>query len=71
MSGVSLPVNRTHGRALIVASAATQAQPIAVLQRLGFECAPVAGSSTLHVGPLTLLRERAVERPPQQDDQPR
>ena len=42
MSGVSLPVNRTHGRALIVASAATQAQPIAVLQRLGFECAPVA-----------------------------
>lgn len=41
MTGVSLPVNRPVGRALVVGSAGSRAQPMEVLQRLyGFECVP-------------------------------
>ncbi len=39
MSAVSMPVTRPIGRALIVASATSRAQPAAVLQRLGYSCA--------------------------------
>jgi hypothetical protein len=39
MSGVSLPVNRPAGRALIVGTASSRTQPLAVLQGLGFTCA--------------------------------
>jgi len=39
MSGVSLPVQRPAGRALIVGAAASRTQPLAILQRLGFTCA--------------------------------
>ena len=38
MSGVSLPVTRPTGRALIVGSAAGRAQPVSVMQGLGFGC---------------------------------
>jgi DNA-binding NtrC family response regulator len=38
MSAVSLPVTRPIGRALIVASSSSRAQPAAVLQRLGYTC---------------------------------
>lgn len=39
MSGVSFPVNRPAGRALIVATASSRSQPLGLLQRLGFTCA--------------------------------
>lgn len=39
MSGVSLPVTRPVGRALLVASAASRTQSLAILQELGFGCA--------------------------------
>ncbi|HEV2295295.1 MAG TPA: hypothetical protein VGR35_15695 [Tepidisphaeraceae bacterium] len=39
MSGVSFPVNRPAGRALIVGTASSRSQPLGVLQRLGFTCA--------------------------------
>jgi hypothetical protein len=40
MSGVSLPVNRPMGRALVVGSAANRGQPVEILQRLySFDCA--------------------------------
>jgi hypothetical protein len=39
MSGVSFPVNRPAGRALIVGAASSRTQPLAILQRLGFTCA--------------------------------
>ena len=39
MSGVSFPVNRPAGRALIVGTASSRTQPLGVLQRLGFTCA--------------------------------
>ena len=38
MSAVSLPVTRPIGRALIVASVTSRAQPAGVLQRLGYTC---------------------------------
>jgi hypothetical protein len=41
MSGISLPVTRPSGRALIVGSDACRAQPLTVLQRLGYQCAEV------------------------------
>lgn len=41
MSGVSLPVTRPVGRALIVGNPACRSQPATVLQRLGFQCAEV------------------------------
>lgn len=41
MSAVSLPVTRPVGRALIVASSSSRAQPAAVLQQMGFTCAEV------------------------------
>lgn len=41
MSGVSLPVTRPVGRALIVGSPACRSQPSLILQRLGFQCAEV------------------------------
>jgi hypothetical protein len=39
MSGVSLPVTRPAGRALIVGSRSSRSQPLSVLQGLGFTCA--------------------------------
>lgn len=39
MSGVSLPVTRPIGRALVVANPSSRSQPLAVLQRLGYSCA--------------------------------
>jgi hypothetical protein len=38
MSAVSLPVTRPIGRALIVGSASSRAEPATVLQRLGYTC---------------------------------
>lgn len=39
MSGVSLPVTRPAGRAMIIGSAACRSAPLESLQRLGFACA--------------------------------
>src|SRR4051794_21996131 len=39
MSGVSLPVTRPSGRAVVVAAPAFRAGPVEVLGRLGFSCA--------------------------------
>ena len=39
MSGVSLPVTRPIGRALVVANPSSRSQPLNVLQRLGYSCA--------------------------------
>ena len=39
MSGVSLPVTRPSGRALIVGNAPGRAEPLATLQRMGYGCA--------------------------------
>src|SRR5436190_657731 len=39
MSGVSLKIERSGGRVLIVGSPACRAQPLGVLQRLGYTCA--------------------------------
>jgi hypothetical protein len=39
MSGVSFPVSRPVGRALIVGTPAQRSQPLAAMQQLGFECA--------------------------------
>lgn len=39
MSAVSLPVTRPIGRALVVANSSSRAQPLDVLERLGFSCA--------------------------------
>jgi hypothetical protein len=39
MSGVSLPVTRPSGRALVVANPAGRAQPTHAMASLGFECA--------------------------------
>ena len=39
MSGVSLPVTRPAGRALVVGSPSSRAQPLGVLHGLGFTCA--------------------------------
>jgi hypothetical protein len=39
MSGVSLPVSRPVGRALIVGSPTNRTLPLSTLQRLGFTCA--------------------------------
>ncbi|GEM_PF-700726 len=41
MSGVSVPVTRPTGRALIVGQVACRAAPAATLQRLGFACSEV------------------------------
>jgi hypothetical protein len=41
MSGVSLPVTRPSGRALIVGNASSRAEPLGTLQRMGFGCAEV------------------------------
>jgi hypothetical protein len=38
MSGVSLPVTRPTGRAIIVGQSACRAAPLAILQRMGFSC---------------------------------
>ena len=38
MSGVSLPVTRPSGRALIVGNAPSRAEPLATLQRMGYGC---------------------------------
>lgn len=38
MSGVSLPVNRPMGRALVVASPSSRRQLVAILAKLGFDC---------------------------------
>lgn len=39
MSGVSLPVTRPSGRALIVGNSSSRAEPLGTLQRMGFGCA--------------------------------
>ena len=39
MSGVSLPVTRPSGRALVVASPGGRAEPLATMQRMGYGCA--------------------------------
>jgi hypothetical protein len=39
MSGVSFPVTRPSGRALVVGSESSRPQAVALLQRLGFHCA--------------------------------
>ena len=39
MSGVSLPVTRPSGRALVVGNAASRAEPLGTLQRMGYGCA--------------------------------
>jgi len=41
MSGVSLPVTRPSGRALLVSNPATRAQTVETLEKLGFTCGPV------------------------------
>lgn len=41
MSGLSLPVTRPGGRALIVGAAASRMQSLGILQRLGFPCAEI------------------------------
>jgi len=41
MSGVSLPVTRPSGRALVVANPAARAQPTQAMASLGFDCAQV------------------------------
>jgi hypothetical protein len=41
MSGVSMPVTRPTGRALIIGAPACRAAPLNTLQRLGFTCAEV------------------------------
>jgi hypothetical protein len=38
MSGVSLPVTRPSGPALVVANPSSRPQPMAILQRLGYSC---------------------------------
>jgi len=39
MSGVSLPVTRPAGRALVVGTPSTRTEPLSILQRLGLTCA--------------------------------
>ena len=39
MSGVSLPVTRPSGRALVVGSPTARAEPVGTLQRIGYGCA--------------------------------
>src|SRR4051812_18771655 len=56
MSGVSLPVTRPIGRALLVANPSSRAQPLTALQRLGYSCAeadePYTGMLELCRNPL-------------------
>lgn len=56
MSGVSMPVNRPIGRALIVGSPSTRALALSTLQRHGYTCAeaddPYAGMGELCRRPL-------------------
>src|ERR1700683_4281579 len=41
MPGVSLPVSRPLGRALVVGGPPTRAQPVATLRSLGYDCGEV------------------------------
>jgi hypothetical protein len=41
MTGVSMPVTRPTGRALIIGSPACRSEPLNTLQRLGFTCAEI------------------------------
>ena len=41
MTGVSMPVTRPTGRALIIGSPACRSSPLGTLQRLGFTCAEI------------------------------
>lgn len=56
MSGVSMPVNRPIGRALIVGSTSTRALALSTLQRHGYTCAeaddPYAGMAEICRRPL-------------------
>ena len=56
MSGVSLPVTRPTGRALVVANPVGRAQPVEAMAALGFECVeadePYAAMSELARRPL-------------------
>jgi hypothetical protein len=56
MAGVSYPVTRPIGRALVVGSASTRAQPLSAMQALGYTCAevddPYAAAAELFRRPL-------------------
>jgi hypothetical protein len=56
MAGVSFPVKRPVGRALVVASASSRSQPLAAMQALGYTCAeiddPYAAAAELFQRPL-------------------
>src|SRR6266550_4369592 len=41
MAGVSFPIKRPVGRALIVGTASARAQPLAIMQSLQYECAEI------------------------------
>jgi hypothetical protein len=58
MSGVSLPVSRPIGRALVVGGAPSRAQPVETLRRLySFECAE---SEDPYSAVLELCRQKGV-----------
>jgi hypothetical protein len=59
MSGVSLPVTRPIGRALVVANPASRPQPLAALQRLGYSCAE---ADDPYIGMLELCRNSLAYR---------
>ena len=56
MAGVSFPVKRPVGRALVVGSASSRSQPLAAMQALGYTCAeiddPYAAAAELLKRPL-------------------
>jgi hypothetical protein len=56
MSGVSFPVKRPVGRALVVGTASSRSQPLAAMQSLGYTCAeiddPYAAAAELLKRPL-------------------
>ena len=58
MSGVSLPVTRPSGRALVVGNPTGRAEPLGTLQRMGFGCAemddPYAAMAELCRRPIDL-----------------
>src|SRR5687767_4403525 len=56
MSGVSFPVKRPVGRALVVGTSSSRSQPLAAMQTLGYTCAeiddPYAAAAELFKRPL-------------------
>lgn len=59
MSGVSLPVTRPSGRALIVGAVGSRSQPTHAMQRLGFTCAE---ADDVYVAMLELSRRPTAYR---------